>query len=125
MTRADAWLADLERAAAAALDGARRRGVADARAIAARSRSVSVTYRRGRPEKVEESARRGLTLYLYDGGRYTVCETNDLREEALARFLDSAVALVRATTPDPFRAITDPALYAGRVERDLGKGMFP
>jgi len=111
---------DLERTAVAAIDGASRRGIPDARAVVERSRSVSVTYRLGRPEKVEESARRGLTLVLYDGGRYSVCETNDLREEALERFLDSAAALVRATTPDPFREITDPALYAGRLERDLG-----
>lgn len=111
---------DLERTAAAAIEGARKRGVADVKAIAARSRSVSVTYRKGRAEKVEESSRRGLSLYLYDGGRYSACETNDLREEALARFLDNAVALVRATTPDPFREITDPALYKGRRELELG-----
>ena len=111
---------DLERTVGAAIDGARRRGVADVKAVVVRSRSVSVTYRVGRPDKVEESARRALSLYLYDGGRYTVCETNDLREEALGRFLDSAAALLRATTPDPFREITDPALYAGRVERALG-----
>jgi PmbA protein len=117
---ADDGLDALERAAAAAIDGARCRSVPDARAIASRSRSVSVTYRQGRPDRVEESARRGLTLYLYDGGRYSVCETNDLREEALERFLDAAVALARATTPDPFREITDPAHYAGRLELDLG-----
>jgi PmbA protein len=111
---------DLERTAAAAIEGAGRRGVADVKAAVARSRSVSVTYRLGRPDKVEESVRRALSLYLYDRGRYTVCETNDLREEALERFLDSAVALVRATTPDPFREITDPALYAGRLALDLG-----
>jgi len=117
---AEAGRDDLERTAAVAIEGALRRNVTDARAIVARSRSVSVTYRQGRPDKVEESARRGLTLHLYDRGRYSVCETNDLREEALERFLDGAVALARATTPDPFREITDPALYAGRLELDLG-----
>jgi PmbA protein len=121
MTRAeDVRREELERAAAAAIDGVRRRGIPDARAVAVRSRVVSVTYRLRRPEKVEESSRRGLTLYLYDGGRYTACETNDLRPEALERFLDSAAALTRATTPDPFREITDPRLYEGRADVDLG-----
>jgi PmbA protein len=119
-TAKDERAPDLERTAALAIDGARRRGVGDVKAVVARSRSVSVTYRKGRPDKVEESVRRGLSLYLYDAGRYTACETNDLREEALDRFLDSAVALVRETKPDPFREITDPALYAGRRDLDLG-----
>ena len=118
--RNDAHGAELERAAAAAIEGARRRGVEDARAVVVRSRVVSVTYRLRRPEKVEESSRRGLTLYLYDGGRYSACETNDLRPEALERFLDSAAALTRATTPDPYREITDPALYEGRADVALG-----
>jgi PmbA protein len=111
---------ELERIAAAAIAGAQRRGIPDARAIAVRSRSVSVTYRVRRPEKVEESSRRSLSVYLYDGGRYSACETNDLRPEAIERFLDSAAALTRATAADPFREITDPALYAGRADVELG-----
>jgi PmbA protein len=110
---------ELERIAVAAIEGARRRGIADARAVASRSRSATVMYRLGRPERVEESARRGLSVYLYDGGRYSACQTNDLRPEALDRFLDAAVALTRATTPDPFRSIPDPALYEGRRDIDL------
>jgi len=111
---------DLEAVAARAIAGAAARGIRDARAIAAASRSVSVTYRKGRPERVEESTELGLTVHLYDGGRYAACATNDLRPAALDRFLDRAVALARATAADPDREITDPALYAGRSEADLG-----
>ena len=109
----------LQQIAEQALDGARRRGVKDVRAVAYRSRNVTVTYRKGRPDKVQESSRRSLTLHLYIDGKYSACESNDLRPAALEQFLDSSVALARAMTPDPFRVITDPALYAGREDRDL------
>jgi PmbA protein len=111
---------ELERTARTAVDGALARGVKGVRAVAYRGRNVQVTYRKGRPDKIQESTRRSLTLHLYLDGRYTACESNDLRPAALESFLDSAVALARAMTPDPFRVMPDPALYEGREERDLG-----
>jgi PmbA protein len=102
-----------------ALDGAVKRGVKGVRAVGYRARNVSVTYRKGRPDKVAESTRRSLTLHLYIDGKYSACETNDLRPDALERFLDSAVAMTRAMTKDEFRVMPDPALYEGREDRDL------
>ncbi|NMC71783.1 MAG: TldD/PmbA family protein [Myxococcales bacterium] len=101
------------------LDGARRRGVPDVRVATGRSRTVTVTWRKGRVDTIQESARLGVTLHLYLDGRYTSCGTNDLRPDALDRFLDAAVAMCRAMTPDPYRAMPDPALYEGRPEVDL------
>jgi PmbA protein len=113
-------MSELERTARAALDGALARGVKGVRAVTYRGRNVSVTYRKGRPDKIQESTRRSITLHLYIDGRYTACESNDLRPAALEAFLDSSVALARAMTPDPFRVMPDPALYEGREQRDLG-----
>lgn len=110
----------LQEVAGRMLDGARKRGIADVRVAAVRSRNVAVTWRTARVDKIQESSRLGVTLHLYLDGRYTNCTTNDLRPEAVARFLDSSVALCQAMTPDPFRVLTDPALYAGRAEADLG-----
>ncbi len=110
----------LQEVAGRMLDGARKRGAADVRVAAVRSRNVSVVWRTGRVDKIQESSRLGVTLHLYLDGRYTSSTTNDLRPEAVDRFLDSSVALCKAMTPDPYRAITDPALYEGRSELDLG-----
>jgi len=105
--------------ATTAISGATKRGVKGVRAVGYRSRNVSVTFRKGRPDKVQESTRRSLTLHLYIDGRYSACETNDLRPDALERFLDSSVAMTQAMTPDKYRVMPDPALYEGRKEIDL------
>jgi len=105
--------------AALVLKGAKSRGIKDIKVVATRSRSVSVTYRKGRPDKVEESSTRSITVHLYEDGRYSACTTNDFRPAAFEQFLGSAVAMTRAMTPDPFRQITDPALYANRASLDL------
>jgi PmbA protein len=110
-----------------AMEGALRRGVKDVKVVAAQGRSVSVMYRKGRPEKVEEATQRSLSLNLYIDGKFTTCQTNDLRESAVEAFLDKAVDMCRAMTPDPARFITDPALYEGRkdVELDLYDSSVP
>ena len=102
------------------MDGALARDVKGVQVAASRSRSVSVIWRTGRVDKIQESSRLGVSLVLYLDGRYTTCTTNDLRPEAVDRFLDSSVALCRAMTPDPYRVMPDPSLYEGREERDLG-----
>ncbi|MCP4676157.1 MAG: TldD/PmbA family protein [Deltaproteobacteria bacterium] len=109
----------LKQIAEKALAGAKKRGVKDVRISTYRSRNVSMLYRKGRPDKVSESSQRNLSLYLYIDGRYTACETNDLRDDALNNFLDSSVTLCKAMKPDPYRVIPDPALYEGRQETDL------
>jgi PmbA protein len=110
---------ELERAARAAVEGALRRGATGAQARAGASRAVSLVYRDGAPERVEESARRQLALHLYVDGRYSTCVTNHLDPVALDAFLDRAVALARAVEPDPDRQLPDPSLYDGRWEGDL------
>lgn len=110
---------DTKKMAHLVLKGAQKRGIKDVKAVATKSRSVSVTYRKGRPDKVEESSTRSINLYLYDNGKYSACSSNDFRPEALDKFVDSAVAMTRAMTPDPYREITDPSLYAGQRDVDL------
>jgi len=110
---------ELQDVAQQTLEKVRARGVGDVCVVTDRSRSVTVTYRKGRPEKVQESAGRSLTLHLYLDGKYTVSDTNDLRPSEIDRFLDSSVALCRAMSPDTYREIPDPALYQGRRDLDL------
>ncbi len=107
-------IGELTQTARAAVDEAQRLGATAVRARAATSRSVSLTFREGRPERVTESAQRRLTLWLYVDGRYTTCETNHLEPAALTGFLDRAVTLARAVEVDPDRILPDPSLYEGR-----------
>jgi PmbA protein len=110
----------LDEVARRMMDGAQKRGVKGVRVSASRSRNVSVIWRTGRVDKIQESSRLGVSLFLYIDGKYTTCTTNDLRPDAVDKFLDASVALCNAMTPDPFRVMPDPALYAGREEKDLG-----
>ena len=102
-----------------ALELARAAGADEIVSGASQGQSTEFTFRDGQLEQVQQSASRGLQLILYVDGRYSTHNTTDLRPEALARFVDDAVALTRHLQPDPFRQITDPSLYAGRVEIEL------
>jgi len=109
-------LLDVTRQAAAL---ALRKGANEAAAGAYRSRHVEVAWRDGKLEKVTEATTRGLGLDLYVEGRFASVSTNDLRPEALDRFVQDSVALARTLAPDPHRRLPDPALYAGRPEVEL------
>ncbi|MDJ0763486.1 MAG: TldD/PmbA family protein [Myxococcota bacterium] len=110
---------DLETVANKAMDGAKKRGASGVRVVARRSRNVSVVYRKGVADKVEESSRKSLNLFLYMNGKYTACQTNDLRDNALDQFLDASVAMCIAMTPDKYRTMPDPSLYKGLKDIDL------
>lgn len=98
---------------------ARRHGADDAKIIVSRSRGVEVEWRNGRLERVQERTRRSLSAELYVDGRFSASTTNDLRPEALDRFIADAVAMTRLLEPDPHRALPDPKRYAGRADVDL------
>lgn len=109
-------LLEITRAAAAL---AKRKGADEAAVGTSRARHVEVVWRDGRLEKVSEATTRGLGLDLYVDGRYASVSTNDLRPEALERFVERAIALARTLAPDPHRRLPDPALYRGQAEVDL------
>jgi PmbA protein len=110
---------ELLASARAAIALAKKHGVSDASATATRDRDVSVTWRDGKLEAVSDATSRSMSLALYVDGKYGAMSTNDLRADALDRFVRDAVALVRSLARDPFRKLPDPALYAGRTEEDL------
>lgn len=112
-------MSDLLQSARTAVDLAKKSGAQDAWAAVSRDRSVSLIYRDGKVEKVEESTSRGLGISLYVDGRYSTHSTTDLRPDRLAGFIKEAVALTRVLQPDPFRKIPDPALFQGRPTVDL------
>jgi PmbA protein len=93
-----------------------------AREVAARAykvRDVTVQWRDGRLEQINEATTRGVGVQLYVDGRYSSVNTSDLRKEALEAFIENAVAMTRALAPDPFRSLPEPSLYAGQEKVDL------
>lgn len=101
------------------VQAATRGGAKEASARAYRVRDVSLDWRDGKTEKIGESTTRGVSLQLYVEGRYSSVSTSDLRPEALKSFINDSIALSKAITADPFRALPDPALYKGQAEVDL------
>lgn len=106
-------------AARAAAKLALAKGASAASAGAWRARNVELQWRDGKVEKATEATTRALALELYVDGRYAAVSTSDLRPEALDRFIEDAVALARTLTPDPFRRLPEPELYAGQAALDL------
>lgn len=104
--------------ARAAVKLATARGAGEAAATASRARQVALTYRDGKVEKVSEAVTRSLSLDLYVDGRYSQVSTSDLRDAALASFVEDAVAMARTIAPDAFRKLPDPTLYVGRAAAD-------
>lgn len=105
--------------AAFAIESAQQAGAQQVAASAYKTRDVEIQWRDGRLEKVTEATSRGLSLELYVDGRYATVSTSDLRAEALPVFIAESVAMARALAQDPFRALPDPALYAGQAHLDL------
>ena len=111
--------ADVREIARSVVKSALAKGAKEAAATVNRSRNVSVDWRDGKIEKIEEATTRGLSLQLYVDGRYSVVSSSDLRPEALETFVGDGVAMTRVLAEDPFRSLPDPALYQGQAQADL------
>src|SRR4249920_1569740 len=98
---------------------ARKKGAGEVAARAYKVRDVSVQWRDGKLEQINEATTRGVGLQLYVDGRYASVTSSDLRPEALDTFIGDSVAMTRTLSADPFRALPDPALYAGQANVDL------
>jgi PmbA protein len=111
--------AALERLGTAAVERALRAGAAQAEAVLAGSRSLSVRVHGGLVESVKQSAPRGLGLrVLVDGAQGFVTGT-DLDPGSLDDLARHAVALARFSTPDEANAFPTPDEAAGD-EPELG-----
>ncbi len=110
---------DFREIARGAVKSALSKGAKQAAATINRTRNVSVDWRDGKIEKIEEATTRGLSLQLYVDGRYSQISSSDLRPEALEVFIADGVAMTRVLAEDPFRTLPDPALYQGRASADL------
>jgi PmbA protein len=95
------------------------KGAKEAGAAVSRVREVSLEWRDGKVDRINEATRRGVQLQLYVDGRYSVASSSDLRPKALEQFIGDSVSNTRVLAEDPFRSLPDPSLYAGQAQKDL------
>ena len=95
------------------------KGAKEAGAAVSRVRDVTLEWRDGKVDRINEATRRGVQLELYVDGRYSVASSSDLRPEALEQFIGDSVSNTRVLAEDPFRSLPDPALYEGQAKKDL------
>jgi len=84
-----------------------------------RVRDVSVQWRDGRLEQINEATTRGVGLALYVDSRYAAVSSSDIRKEALDSFIAESITMTRSLAKDPFRSLADPKLYEGQAKKDL------
>ncbi|MBL8227780.1 MAG: TldD/PmbA family protein [Bryobacterales bacterium] len=102
-----------------AADLARKHG-ADAAAVNVHfERTCQAAVRDSHIDSLQEATRRGVSISIYLGGRFSSHGTSDLRPEALDPFIRKAVALTRHLAADPFRQLPEPRDYEGRQQHDL------
>ena len=110
---------DIREITRAAMKSALAKGAKESAATVSRTRNVSLEWRDGKVEKINEATTRRLTLQLYVDSRYSQVSSSDLRPEALDTFIADSITMTRVLAEDPFRALPEPALYEGRASVDL------
>lgn len=80
---------------------------------------VNLQYRDGEIEQLQESQQSGLSIKIYTDNKYSLHSTNDLRKEAITKFVERAVRSTKYLTADKFRELPDPKYYPKNLELDL------
>lgn len=94
-------------------------GANDARVFLNRSREISVEWRDGKLDRIQESTSQGLYMDLFVDGRYSSNSTSDIRPDAVDEYVKSSVATTRYLAVDEHRKLPDPSRYAGATTKDL------
>ena len=94
-------------------------GADEAKVSFARSRGVSIEWRDGQIERLQDQTEQGLSVSLFVDGRFSSHSTCDLRPQAVETFLKEAIHLTRFLEKDPYRSLPDPQRYEGRADVEL------
>lgn len=102
-----------------AMDYARKKGADQVAISLSNSRQIEIEFRNKQLDKVKESTQSSLNLNVYVQQRYSGHSTNDLRKDALKKFIDEAVIGTKFLTRDEYRSLPDPKYYPGESRLDL------
>ena len=96
-----------------------KNGADQATSSISNSRSVEISHRDKKLEKLQESTQNSLNLNIYANQRYSGHSTSDLRKESLEKFIEEAVAATKYLTEDEFRKLPDPKYYPTKFDINL------
>lgn len=102
------------------VDLARRRGADEAECVIQYGREFSATVRLGEVEALKEAGGKGLGVRVFTGRKSAGAFSSDLGEAALARTVESALAMARATTEDAMAGLPESFAADAESAEDLG-----
>src|SRR5664279_5171544 len=109
---------DLKGSAAGVVRRAIQGGASAAEAVAMDGSEFSTVVRLGEVETLKESGSKAIGVRVFFGQRAASTYSSDLTPEGVKQLVDSALALAKITSEDPFAGIPEPA-QLGKLEGDL------
>jgi PmbA protein len=109
---------DLKEIAADVVRRAIQGGATAAEAVAVDGSEFSTVVRLGEIETLKESGSKAIGVRVFFGQRAASTYSSDLTLEGVKQMVDSALALAKVTSEDPFAGIPEPA-QLGKLEGDL------
>jgi PmbA protein len=110
--------ADLKEVAADVVRRAMQGGATAAEAVAMDGSEFSTVVRLGEVETLKESGSKGIGVRVFFGHRAASTYSSDLTPAGVKQMVDSALALAKVTSEDPFAGIPEPS-QLGKLEGDL------
>ena len=105
---------------------ARKLGADSCDALAIDAQGTDIEMREGEIEKLERTESRGLGLRVFIGQSSALISGSVFTPESLNRLAETAVAMARATPPDPFAGACRPELLARNLPQlDLVSSYLP
>lgn len=109
---------DLRELAADVIRRAMQGGASAAEAVAMDGSEFSTVVRLGEVETLKESGSKGIGVRVFFGKRAASSYSSDLTPAGVKQMVDSALALAKVTSEDPFAGIPEPE-QLGKLEGDL------
>jgi PmbA protein len=109
---------DLKEIAADVVRRAMQGDATAAEAVAMDGSEFSTVVRLGEVETLKESGSKGIGVRVFFGKRAASTYSSDLSPAGLKQLVDSALALAKITSEDPFAGIPEPE-QLGKIEGDL------
>jgi len=109
---------DLKELAADVVRRAMQGGATAAEVIAADGSEFSTVVRLGEVETLKESGSKAISVRVFFGQRAASTHSSDLSPDGIRQMVDSALALAKVTSEDPFAGIPE-AAQLGSLEGDL------
>ena len=108
------------------LSRARKLGADSGDALAVDAQGTDIEMRQGEIEKLERTESRGVGLRVFVGHSSALISGSVFTPESLDRLAETAVAMARATPPDPLAGIAAPELLARNLPQlDLVSAYLP